>query len=277
MSYKSNIQNLQISSSGVVSGASTVETTNLGATNAVVGNLSTTLDASAALEVDSTTKGFLPPRVTTAQRNAIISPSEGLVVYNTDTDNLNFYSGSTWKEATIDPTSNGLVVRTNSGASSSRTITAGSGISISNGNGVSGNPTVTVSQPVLGVTNLTNSAFYGGIYTGTALIDSASGWNPGTGRYTISSNGIYFIYFQSAAIAVSGDTSFITILKNTGTPIHYAPLQTYSNGATNIICAKLVSLSAGETVHVEYSTDIGASFLDFSGGISNNLSILRVS
>lgn len=177
MSYKSNIQNLQISSSGVVSGASTVETTNLGATNAVVGNLSTTLDASAALEVDSTTKGFLPPRVTTAQRNAISSPSEGLVVYNTDTDNLNFYSGSVWKEAVIDPTSNGLVVRTASGASSSRTITAGSGISVSNGNGVSGNPTVSNSGilSVTGSTGISVSAGQTPTITNTGILGITSG------------------------------------------------------------------------------------------------------
>ena len=43
-------------------------------------------DASAQLDVSSTTKGFLPPRMTTTQRNAIGSPAEGLIIYNT-TDN----------------------------------------------------------------------------------------------------------------------------------------------------------------------------------------------
>jgi len=44
-----------------------------------------TLTASAALEVTSTTKGFLPPRMTGTQAAAIASKAEGLMVYVTDT------------------------------------------------------------------------------------------------------------------------------------------------------------------------------------------------
>jgi hypothetical protein len=54
------------------------------------------IDAAAALQVDSTTKGFLPPRMTTAQRNAIVSPPEGLWIHNTNHQALNYYNGSTW-------------------------------------------------------------------------------------------------------------------------------------------------------------------------------------
>ena len=43
-------------------------------------------DASAVLEVASTSKGFLFPRMTEAQRNAISSPATGLMVYQTDAD-----------------------------------------------------------------------------------------------------------------------------------------------------------------------------------------------
>ena len=45
----------------------------------------TTINASAILQVTSTTKGFLPPRMTNAQRTAISSPAIGLIVYCTDT------------------------------------------------------------------------------------------------------------------------------------------------------------------------------------------------
>jgi hypothetical protein len=52
--------------------------------------------ASALFEVKSTTKGFLPPRMTTTQRNAIASPAAGLVVYD-NTDNKHYgYNGTTW-------------------------------------------------------------------------------------------------------------------------------------------------------------------------------------
>ena len=55
---------------------------------------------SARLEVNSTTQGFLPPRMTTTQRNAISSPAAGLMIYNTSTNKLNFFNGSTWEAVT---------------------------------------------------------------------------------------------------------------------------------------------------------------------------------
>jgi hypothetical protein len=60
--------------------------------------------ASAQLHVNSTTKGFLPPRMTTTQRNLIASPAAGLIIFCTDctatdgsTGVSQTYSSSTWK------------------------------------------------------------------------------------------------------------------------------------------------------------------------------------
>src|SRR3989344_5429556 len=53
--------------------------------------------ASAVVQIDSTTKGFLPPRLTTAQKNAILSPASGLTVFDTDLNKLNVWNGSVWK------------------------------------------------------------------------------------------------------------------------------------------------------------------------------------
>jgi len=50
--------------------------------------------ASAQLDVSSTTRGFLPPRMTTTQRDAISSPAAGLVIYNTTTSKLQVYTTS---------------------------------------------------------------------------------------------------------------------------------------------------------------------------------------
>jgi hypothetical protein len=53
---------------------------------------------SAALAVNATAKGFLPPRMTTTQKNAISSPASGLMVYDTTTNKLCCYNGSTWND-----------------------------------------------------------------------------------------------------------------------------------------------------------------------------------
>jgi len=53
-------------------------------------------DSSAILDVKSTTKGFLPPRMTNAQMEAMSSPAEGLMIYNIDFKNIFFYTGSNW-------------------------------------------------------------------------------------------------------------------------------------------------------------------------------------
>jgi hypothetical protein len=52
--------------------------------------------ASAILSATSTTKGFLPPRMTTAQINAITSPAEGLIAYNTTISHLCVYQSGAW-------------------------------------------------------------------------------------------------------------------------------------------------------------------------------------
>ena len=52
-------------------------------------------DASAMLEVKSSDKGFLPPRMTAEQMNAL-SPVDGLTVYNTDVQALCVYNSSKW-------------------------------------------------------------------------------------------------------------------------------------------------------------------------------------
>jgi hypothetical protein len=53
--------------------------------------------ASAQLDVSSTSKGLLPPRMTAAQRTAIASPAEGLMVYQTDPPiGYYFRKGGAW-------------------------------------------------------------------------------------------------------------------------------------------------------------------------------------
>ena len=59
-------------------------------------NNSVNIDASAILDLTSTTRGFLPPRMTSAQMGAIAN-TEGLIVHNNDADRPHYNDGSSWK------------------------------------------------------------------------------------------------------------------------------------------------------------------------------------
>jgi hypothetical protein len=60
----------------------------------------TTISASAIAQIDSLTRGFLPPRMTTTQKNAIASPAAGLVVYDTTLGKLCVRGASAWETIT---------------------------------------------------------------------------------------------------------------------------------------------------------------------------------
>jgi hypothetical protein len=60
----------------------------------------TSINASAILQADSTTKGFLPPRMTTTQKNAIATPAAGLMVYDTTLNKLCVRTASAWETIT---------------------------------------------------------------------------------------------------------------------------------------------------------------------------------
>ncbi len=59
-----------------------------------VGIGTTSPDASSILELYSTNKGFLVPRMTTAQRDAISNPATGLLIYNTNNSRFEFNVGT---------------------------------------------------------------------------------------------------------------------------------------------------------------------------------------
>jgi uncharacterized protein (TIGR02145 family) len=88
------------------------------AVSAQVGINNPTPHASAALDVTSTTQGFLPPRMTLAQRDAITTPAEGLMISCTDcsTKGLHQYINGAWQAMTSSNTGNyGTVVNPTTG------------------------------------------------------------------------------------------------------------------------------------------------------------------
>jgi uncharacterized protein (TIGR02145 family) len=57
-------------------------------------------NASAILDLSNTTKGFLMPRMSSAQRDAIANPAIGLQIYNTTTNCINYFNQNGWYEIT---------------------------------------------------------------------------------------------------------------------------------------------------------------------------------
>ncbi|MBE9577579.1 hypothetical protein [Flavobacterium proteolyticum] len=66
--------------------------------SAQVGIGTTTPSSSSILELESTSKGLRLPRMTTAQRTAIASPVSALQVFDTTTNSIWIYNGTTWTE-----------------------------------------------------------------------------------------------------------------------------------------------------------------------------------
>ncbi|RYZ25458.1 MAG: hypothetical protein EOP49_44590, partial [Sphingobacteriales bacterium] len=67
---------------------------NLSAQNVGIGT--NTPDPSAILDISSTSKGFLPPRMSSTERNGIANKVAGLMIYNTTTGCVEMYNGSSW-------------------------------------------------------------------------------------------------------------------------------------------------------------------------------------
>lgn len=59
-------------------------------------------DSSAILDVSSTDKGVLIPRMTESQRDSISSPALGLLIFNTTTNCINLWEGASWKQSCFD-------------------------------------------------------------------------------------------------------------------------------------------------------------------------------
>jgi len=70
---------------------------------------------SAVLELKATDKGFLPPRLDSSQRSAIVNPATGLVVYDTDRNSLFLFNGTRWVSIDQTNTSDYSVSRPNPG------------------------------------------------------------------------------------------------------------------------------------------------------------------
>ncbi len=89
---------MKLSASLIVLLTLSLSSNTLHAQSVGISGSSITPHASSILEIVSTAKGLLIPRMTTAERNAINSGTfaTGLMIYNTDTKQFNSYNGTAW-------------------------------------------------------------------------------------------------------------------------------------------------------------------------------------
>ena len=158
--------------------------------------------ASAELDVTSTSKGFLPPRLTTTQRNAISSPATGLTIYNTTLNCMEYFNGTGW----LNHCTGAITAPTGGGASSGGTAvvstwtstvgcSVGAGTNNSPAGVIKGGVNETMVQGVAApatatitlVANVTTAGTYT-IFTNTinGVTFSASGTFGGTGNNTVT-------------------------------------------------------------------------------------------
>jgi hypothetical protein len=162
-----------------------------------VGIGTTTPSASAKVEIASTTQGFLPPRMTTAQRDAISSPAAGLTIYNTTVNCLQWWNGTLWFDGCGNSSITGSISAltcasaTNIGTLTSGTVASGvsSSVPYTGGNGGTHNGQAVTSTGVTGLTAILSAgifAFGSGSLTYTITGTPASS---GTANFALSIGG----------------------------------------------------------------------------------------
>jgi hypothetical protein len=163
---------------------------------AQVGIGTETPNASAILDITSTNRGLLLPRMTTTQRNAIASPVAGLTIYNTTSNCMNIFNGAGWNELCGTATQ-GLITTINcAGATHNGTLTSGSAassvssvISYTGGNGLPYSGQTVTST---GVTGLTATLSAGTMASGAGSLTYTITGTPsssGTASFAISVGG----------------------------------------------------------------------------------------
>jgi hypothetical protein len=76
--------------------------TNVRAQGVIIGDTTGGLPSTVLLRLSDTTRGFLLNKLTTAQRNALQTPEEGLQIYNTSTKCLQIYIPNAWRNVVCD-------------------------------------------------------------------------------------------------------------------------------------------------------------------------------
>lgn len=165
--------------------------------NAQVGIGTTTPDNSAALEINSTTKGLLIPKMNESQKNGITSPATGLLIFQTDgTSGFYYYNGSSWVTF---------------GADADWTINANDMYNVNSGNIGIGTTTPSTKLHIEDTSSGSTIAFNDGFEDATLTPFNSSDWSitNSAGEYNSGSNGV-----QAGAYNVDDGLSTMTLTVN---------------------------------------------------------------
>jgi hypothetical protein len=207
-------------------------------------------NSSAMLDVSSTTKGFLPPRMTTSQRNTIASPADGLVVFDTDLGELYVRRFSVWSPTNIPRTGFGI-----SNVSAAPTIgvyNTGTGVGLQ-GSGTSGSGVVGTSTSGFGVYGISNNYF--GVY-------GVSSSNVGVVGESTSSYGLMGVSTSQSGVYGQNNSSTNATGKFVNSSVSGTSGRFEGSGGIGVLG---IMSSSGTGIYGESNTGDGAYFKSTSG------------
>lgn len=207
---------------------------------AQVGIGTATPNTTSALDIQSTTRGLLIPRMTATQRTAISTPAQGLMVYQTDAPiGLWMYVNSQWLRMTT-------------------TADAGSG---SLAKASASNTSSSVIAVVLGGTTvpLPDAQYLSGI-----TVDGANS------SFTIPTSGVYRISYNISTTAALLLSTRVTLNGSGIAALTVSPTVSLNNFRSEAI----VALAAGDVLQLQMFGLLGAATL--SGGASNYMTIQQL-
>ncbi|MDP2638464.1 MAG: MerR family transcriptional regulator, partial [Candidatus Levybacteria bacterium] len=233
-----------------------------------VGIGTTAPDASAILDLTSEDKGFLAPRMTTGQRDAITTPAAGLFVYNTDTNHYNMYNGESWEgvgtvTAIGDVTTGGAFTQDGTEGNSLYFHGTGGGVGQLTGGAISGTQTYTFPNASGEISLLGQSI------SNAELANSKITISPGTnltggGEVALGSS-VTLKLKDSVDLAGTLDVSGVTTLDSTLTVAGATTL----TGATTVVGATLLNADVG-------LGDAITDAITFTGRVAQDSSLIPI-
>ena len=239
-----------------------------------------TPDPSAILELRTSSKGMLIPRMTIVERNAIALPANGLMIYNTSDNQFNFYNGNNW-----------VVLASNNSNSTYFSVDAGAKISTSSTSDVvitDMSKTAAESGPYLALFNgqveIPSAVYTTGFSTATATSDVSSIYNSITalpvtntshplvfGNGEVLSPGVYNIVGAVSIAGIltldgGGDSNALFVIRGNAA---------FNTGAGTTV--KLINGASPENVYwiAEAAIGLGASTV-IQGTIFSNTAAIAV-